>query len=68
MDETARLTESIKELLGAGRAERLADVPTFHDDSTGGYLIWAEGPERLVYIDDRAELYGERAARHEQLK
>ena len=26
MDETARLTESIKELLGAGRAERLADV------------------------------------------
>jgi magnesium transporter len=26
MEETARLTESIKELLGAGRAERLADV------------------------------------------
>jgi magnesium transporter len=26
VDETARLTESIKELLGAGRAERLADV------------------------------------------
>ena len=24
---------------------------------TGGYLIWAEGPERLVYLDDRAELY-----------
>ena len=25
----------------------------------GGYLIYAEWPERLIYIDDRAELYGE---------
>jgi hypothetical protein len=41
-------------------AETLDEVPTFHDDRTGGYLIWAEGPERLVYIDDRAELFGER--------
>jgi hypothetical protein len=32
---------------------------TFHDDVVGGYLIWSEGPERLVYIDDRAELYQE---------
>jgi hypothetical protein len=40
--------------------EALEDVPTFHDDRAGGYLIWAEGPERLVFIDDRAELYGER--------
>jgi hypothetical protein len=40
--------------------EALTDVPTFHDDRTGGFLIWAEGPERQVYIDDRAELYGER--------
>jgi hypothetical protein len=39
---------------------QLADVRTFHDDSAGGFLIWAQGPERLVYIDDRAELYGER--------
>jgi len=43
-------------------AAELLDVPTFHDDRTGGYLIWAKGPERLVYIDDRAELYGERMA------
>jgi len=43
-------------------AAALDDVPTFHDDRTGGYLIWAAGPERLVYIDDRAELYGERMA------
>jgi hypothetical protein len=35
----------------------LGDVNTFHDDVTGGYLIWAEGPQRLVYLDDRAELY-----------
>jgi hypothetical protein len=38
----------------------LAEVPTFHDDVVGGYLIWAEGPERQVFIDDRAELYGDR--------
>jgi hypothetical protein len=36
----------------------LENVPTFHDDRTGGFLIWAEGPEFLVFIDDRAELYG----------
>ena len=38
----------------------LNDVNIFHDDVAGGYLIWAEGPERLVYLDDRAELYQER--------
>jgi hypothetical protein len=40
----------------------LEDGKTFHDDRTGGYLIWFDGPERLVYLDDRAELYGERMA------
>lgn len=40
--------------------DSLEDVPTFHDDVVGGYLIWAYGPDRKVYIDDRAELYGER--------
>jgi hypothetical protein len=39
-------------------AAELEDLPTFHDDRVGGYLIWASGPERQVYIDDRAELYG----------
>ena len=38
----------------------LADVRTFHDDRVGGFLIWAKGPERKVFIDDRAELYGSR--------
>jgi hypothetical protein len=49
-------------------ASHLADVPTFHDDSAGGYLIWADGPERLVYIDDRAELYGERMAEYVEVR
>ncbi|MEX2251176.1 MAG: hypothetical protein WD895_03785 [Acidimicrobiia bacterium] len=41
-------------------AEALNDDRTFHDDRTGGYLIWAEGPGRQVFIDDRAELYRDR--------
>jgi hypothetical protein len=30
----------------------------FHSMMTGGYLIYADWPAQLVYIDDRAELYG----------
>ncbi len=30
----------------------------FHDDATGGYLIYRDWPDQAVYIDDRAELYG----------
>jgi hypothetical protein len=44
-------------------AAALADGAVFHDLATGGYLIYREGPERLVYIDDRAELYGEERLR-----
>lgn len=36
----------------------IEDGPLFHDDSAGGFLIYAAWPDRLVYIDDRAELYG----------
>jgi hypothetical protein len=32
----------------------------FHNDAIGGYLIYSQWPERRVYIDDRAELYGQR--------
>jgi len=39
-------------------AQELDDSPVFHDDVVGGYLIYAAGPERLVAVDDRAELYG----------
>jgi hypothetical protein len=41
-------------------AASLQDLPTFSDDFAGGYLIWRFGPHRKVFIDDRAELYGER--------
>jgi len=41
-------------------AVALDDVLTFHDDRTGGYLIWLDGPDRPVFLDDRAELYGGR--------
>ena len=37
-------------------AKHLEDVPTFHTDGTGGYLIYAGFDE--VFVDDRAELFG----------
>ncbi|MDK1290990.1 MAG: hypothetical protein QGM46_01355 [Actinomycetota bacterium] len=30
----------------------------FHDDVVGGFFIYEDWPDRFVYIDDRAELYG----------
>lgn len=59
--------------LGAARAESSPDPErfpvaavaelsggrVFHDIAAGGYLIYQGWPDRLVYIDDRAELYGE---------
>jgi hypothetical protein len=38
--------------------EAMVGVDPFHDAAVGGFLIYAEWPGRLVYIDDRAELYG----------
>ena len=38
--------------------QAMAGRELFHDDGVGGFLIYDEWPERLVYIDDRAELYG----------
>ena len=38
----------------------LEDERTFHDDSSGGYLIFAGALSDGIYIDDRAELYGDR--------
>lgn len=46
------------ELFPVAAAAELADGPVFHGDAVGGYLIYAQWPERLVYTDDRAELYG----------
>jgi len=36
--------------LGPGRA--------WHGDGVGGFLIYSAWPQRLVFVDDRAELYG----------
>ena len=38
----------------------------FHDDAVGGYLIYRDWPEDLIYIDDRAELYGAEFFREHQ--
>jgi hypothetical protein len=38
-------------------AGSLADVPTFHDDVVGGYLIFRSEPIHRVMLDDRADLY-----------
>jgi len=32
--------------------------PQYNGTGVGGYLIYADWPDRPVYIDDRAELYG----------
>jgi hypothetical protein len=40
--------------------QHLTDERVFHDDVVGGYLIYTQWPDRLVYIDDRAELFRDR--------
>ncbi len=37
--------------------------PLFNGSAVGGYLIYADWPEIPVFIDDRAELYGEQGFR-----
>ena len=39
--------------------EALQPGPLYNGTAVGGYLIYAEWPEREVFIDDRAELFGE---------
>ena len=48
-----------RELFAVEAIAHLAPGKAFHDDAVGGYLIYAEWPDRMVYIDDRAELYGD---------
>jgi hypothetical protein len=38
--------------------EAIRGLDLFHDAAVGGFLMYAEWPDRLVYFDDRAELYG----------
>ncbi|MCP3997672.1 MAG: hypothetical protein GY722_21825 [bacterium] len=37
----------------------LGSSRVYNGTAVGGYLIYAEWPEREVYVDDRAELFGE---------
>jgi len=39
-------------------AATLTSDRVFHDDVVGGYLIYSQWPERQVFVDDRAELFG----------
>jgi hypothetical protein len=48
-----------RDVFAVDAVNHLAPGRAFHDDAVGGYLIYAEWPERKVYIDDRAELYGD---------
>ena len=48
------------ERLPVDASAHLEPVRTFHDDRTGGFLIWSNWPEMDVYLDDRAELYVDR--------
>jgi len=52
------ITGTLSEQFPIEAAASLADVPTFHDDVVGGYLIYRSGPDFKVFVDDRAELYG----------
>ena len=47
------------DLFAVEAIEHLKPGPLFHDDAVGGYLIYSKWPDRLVFIDDRAELYEE---------
>ena len=51
-----------QELFGVEAVRQLGPGRAFHDDAVGGYLIYQQWPDRLVYIDDRAELYEEEFA------
>lgn len=51
-----RLAESA--FPGPGALEALEPGPIFHGIAPGGYLIYAQWPERPVLVDDRAELFG----------
>ena len=42
----------------ADARSQIDGVNAFYDDGVGGFLIFAEWPGRLVWIDDRAELHG----------
>ena len=52
------LTRDTRTLPSAGAVGALSGSEVFHGPGAGGFLIWEEYPERRVFVDDRAELYG----------
>lgn len=50
--------KSFEERFPVEAAAHLTEERLFHDDVVGGYLIYSLGPDREVFVDDRAELYG----------
>lgn len=53
------VTRDTRVLPTAGAVEALRSERLFHGPGAGGFLIWADYPSRRVFVDDRAELYGE---------
>jgi hypothetical protein len=52
-----------------GIHESIRELDPFHDAAVGGFLIYADWPDRLVFIDDRAELYGvERLLEYDEVR
>jgi hypothetical protein len=51
-------TEPDPEFFPVAASEALDPGNAFLGDLAGGYLIFAQWPDRRVYIDDRAELHG----------
>jgi hypothetical protein len=57
-----------EERLPVAAAARLEDVRTFHDDLSGGYLIFDQTLTEGVFIDDRAELYRDRIQEYVEVR
>jgi hypothetical protein len=55
----ARAPTLSPEMFPVNVASNLEGERVFASDGAGGYLIYAYWPERLVYVDDRAELFTE---------
>ena len=55
---TRNASEPDPDFFPVAAAAALAPGNAFLGDLAGGYLIYADWPERQVYVDDRAELHG----------
>jgi hypothetical protein len=53
---TARPSELDPERFPVEASHHLSGTRLFSNDGTGGFLVYSQWPERLIYVDDRAEL------------